>query len=148
MLAGRFPRADLGGIFFLNPSTGLIATQVGQGTSTSEDLAEVYATSDGGKQWRKVSDINDSCENVGGLSFASPRVGFLSGYCRFRWPGLPRTRDGGRGWGYVPSVAPYYSDYGYVYPRCSRPHGSEARLWRHPPCSASPPPPTPAATGT
>ena len=113
-LDGRFPRADLGGIFFLNPSTGFIATQVGQGTS--EDRARIYATSDGGTQWREVSVINDSCGNVGGLSFASPRVGFLSGYCGSSWPGLLRTSDGGRGWGYVPSAAPYHSDYGYVYP--------------------------------
>ena len=103
-----------GGIFFLNPSTGFIATQVGQGTS--EDRAQIYATSDGGKHWREVSVINDSCGNVGGLSFASPRVGFLSGYCGSRWPGLLRTSDGGRRWGYVPIAAPYHSDYGDVYP--------------------------------
>ena len=114
VLRGRFPRADLGGIFFLSPSTGFITTQVGQGTS--EDLAQIYATSDGGKHWREISVINDHCEDVGGLSFASPRVGFLSGYCGSGWPGLLRTSDGGRGWGYVPSAAPYHSDYGYVYP--------------------------------
>ena len=146
LLRGRFPRADLGGIFFLSPSTGFITTQVGQGTS--EDLAQIYATSDGGKHWRHISVINDHCENVGGLSFASPRVGFLSGYCGSGRPGLLRTSDGGRGWDYVPIAAPYHSDYGYVYPRCSRPRGSAAWLWRYPPCSASPPPPTPATTGT
>ena len=60
--------------------------------------------------------INDSCGNVGGLSFASPRVGFLSGYCGSRWPGLLRTSDGGLRWGYVPIPAPYHSDYGGVFP--------------------------------
>ena len=112
--AGAVPAGRVAGIFFLSPSTGFIDTQVGQGTS--EDLAQIYATSDGGKHWREVSVINDSCENVGGLSFASPRVGFLSGYCGSGWPGLLRTSDGGRRWGYVPIAAPYHSDYGGVYP--------------------------------
>ena len=114
VLRGRFSRAGLLDIVFLNPSTGFIDTEVGQGTS--EDRAQIYATSDGGKQWREVSVINDSCGNVGGLSFASPRVGFLSGYCGSRWPGLLRTSDGGRRWGYVPIPAPYHSDYGGVFP--------------------------------
>ena len=114
VLRGRFPRAGLLDIVFLNPSTGFIDTEVGQGTS--EDRAQIYATSDGGKHWREVSVINDSCGNVGGLSFASPRVGFLSGYCGSRWPGLLRTSDGGRRWGYVPIPAPYHSDYGGVFP--------------------------------
>ena len=111
---GRFPGADLTGIFFLSPSTGFISTQTGQGTS--EDRAQIYATSDGGNQWREVSVISDSCENVGGLSFASPRVGFLSGYCGFGRPGLMRTSDVGRRWDYVPMAVPYHSDYGGVYP--------------------------------
>ena len=109
VLRGRFPGADLTGIFFLSPSTGFIATQVGQGTG--EDLARIYATSDGGMHWREVSVIKDSCENVGGLSFASPRVGFLTGYCGFGPLGLLRTNDGGRRWHYVPIAAPYHSDY-------------------------------------
>ena len=114
VLRGRFSRAGLLDIVFLNPSTGFIDTEVGQGTS--EDRAQIYTTSDGGKEWREVSVINDSCGNVGGLSFASPRVGFLSGYCGSGWPGLLRTSDGGRRWGYVPIPAPYHSDYGGVFP--------------------------------
>jgi photosystem II stability/assembly factor-like uncharacterized protein len=114
VLRGRFPGADLAGIFFLSPSNGFVATQVGQGTS--EDLVRVYATSDGGRHWREVSVLNDSCENVGGLSFASSRVGFLTAHCGFGWPGLLRTSDGGRRWGYV-SIAPaYHTDYGGAYP--------------------------------
>ena len=146
VLRGRFPRAGLLDIVFLNPSTGFIHTEVGQGTS--EDRAQIYATSDGGKQWREVSVINDSCGNVGGLSFASPRVGFLSGYRRPRWPGHLRTSDGGRRWGSSPSRRPITAVTGASFPRCSRPHGRAARSWRYSPCSASPPPPTPAATGT
>jgi photosystem II stability/assembly factor-like uncharacterized protein len=114
LLRGRFPGADLTGIFFLSPSDGFISTEVGY--LTSEDLAKIYATSDGGMHWGVVSVINDSCEDVGGLSFASPRVGFLSGYCGFGGPGILRTSDGGSRWGYVPIAAAYNGDRGGVYP--------------------------------
>jgi photosystem II stability/assembly factor-like uncharacterized protein len=113
VLRGRFAGAELTGISFLSPSTGFISTQVGY--LTSKDLAQIYATSDGGRHWREVSVMNDSCQGVGGLSFASPRVGFLSGYCGFGGPGLLRTSDGGRRWGYVPIPA-FDSDNGGVYP--------------------------------
>ncbi len=115
VLAGRFPGTDLGGIFFLSRSTGFIETDVNGGLGVGQ--ARIYATSDGGQHWREVSVINVDgvfCVDYGGLydgvSFASPRVGFLTWLCVDGTIGVERTSDGGRTWGYTP-IAPYDGDH-------------------------------------
>jgi hypothetical protein len=128
-LRGRFPGPGLlGSIFFLNPSTGFIDTEVGQ--DTSEDRAPIYATSDGGKHWREVSVINDSCGNVGGLSFASPRVGSSVGTAAPGGRASYARATGVVGGVTSPSRRPITAITGASSPRCSRPHGSAARSWR------------------
>ena len=52
-LRGRFPGAEVLGTFFLSPSNGFIETD--EGAASDEDPVQVYATYDGGKQWREVS---------------------------------------------------------------------------------------------
>ena len=141
--------ADLGGIFFLSPSTGFIATQVGQGTS--EDRAQdAPPPSNGGKHWRDVSVINDNCQNVGGLSWGpEPPRRLPQWVLRLRTAGPPTHERRGPQVGLrPPAQRPITAITGTSTRRCSRPHGSAAWLWRYPPCSASPPPPTPAAAGT
>ena len=153
VLAGRFPGADLGGIFFLSPSTGFIETDVNGGLG--EGQARIYATSDGGKHWREVSVINVDASFASitavcttGCLLPAPASASSPGLCVDGTIGLERTSDGGRTWGYIP-IAPYDGDHaGPPTPRCSRPPRSAAWSWRCSPCSASPPPPTPAATGT
>ena len=132
VLAGRFPGTDLGGIFFLSPSTGFIETEVNGGLGVGQ--AHIYATSDGGKHWREVSVINvDSvfCVDYGGLydgvSFASPRVGFLTWLCVDGTIGLERTSDGGRTWGYTP-IATYDGDHAAA---SSPPDVLVPRGWQH-----------------
>ncbi len=98
-LRGRFPGAAPGGIFFLSPSTGFIETEKGDvaGAAMPEPLAQIYATSDGGKHWREVS-VMGLCEAISGVSFATPRLGFISGYCDWGPASLARTTDGGGKW--------------------------------------------------
>ncbi len=115
-LRGRFPHAELGGLFFLSPSTGFIETETaGGGGARPEDLAQIYATSDGGQHWQEVSVIGPLCEAISGVSFASPRLGFVSGYCGWGPASLARTSDGGREWeGHV--IAPENGDGAATYP--------------------------------
>jgi photosystem II stability/assembly factor-like uncharacterized protein len=115
VLRGRFPGTDLAGIFFLSPSAGFIETDISGAMGGGQ--GHVYATSDGGKHWRAVSVINvDSrfCVDYGslddGVSFASPRVGFLTWLCVDGSIGLERTSDGGRKWHYT-QIAPYDGDH-------------------------------------
>ena len=98
-LRGRFPGAAPGGIFFLSPSTGFIETEKGDvaGATKPEPLAQIYATSDGGKHWREVS-VMGLCEAISGVSFATPRLGFISGYCGWGPASLARTTDGAGKW--------------------------------------------------
>jgi photosystem II stability/assembly factor-like uncharacterized protein len=111
VLHGRFPHGELGGLFFLSPSTGFIET--GGDGAMGEDPAQIYATSDGGLHWREASASSSltaqggSSSAIGaycdknGVSFASPRVGFASGWCGHA-AYLQRTSDGGGKWGYLP----------------------------------------------
>ncbi len=105
---GRFPGADVLGIFFLSPSSGFIETD--EGAASDEDPVQIYATSDGGKHWQEVSAsppfngpggspgaMSDDCDK-NGVSFASARVGFATVYCDAGWAYLNRTSDGGRKW--------------------------------------------------
>ena len=100
-LRGRFPGAEVHGLFFLSPSTGFIETD--EGAATDEDPVQIYATSDGGKHWREASAspplgaqggsstaIGDYCYK-NGVSFANARVGFATGYCYAA--GVPPTHE-------------------------------------------------------
>ena len=102
---GRFPGAGWGDLFFLSRSTGFLET--GDAAAAGEDPAQIYATHDGGKHWREVSAgaplwgpgdqggsptaIGDYCDK-NGVSFASPRVGFATGYCGCS-RGVPPTHE-------------------------------------------------------
>jgi hypothetical protein len=109
-LRGRFPWAEVQGIFFLSPSTGFIETD--EGAASDDDPAQIYSTSDGGKHWREAWgppppmapggsapsarqwDFGDKT----GVSFASPRVGFVTLYSFVPEATLQRTSDEGRTW--------------------------------------------------
>ncbi len=134
-LRGRFPGAEVLGLFFLSPSTGFIETD--EGAAADEDPVQIYATSDGGKHWREASAgphgpggsptaIGDYCDK-NGVSFASARVGFATVSC---YPGayLERTSDGGRKWDRMAIAATVTVRVGAARTprRCSRPHRSAA----------------------
>ena len=113
-LRGRFPGAEVQGMFFLNPSTGFIETD--EGAASDDDPAQVYATSDGGEHWREVWDPPPPQAPGGsapsarqwdfgdktGVSFASPRVGFATLYYFGPGGAVQRTSDGGRKWDLMP----------------------------------------------
>jgi photosystem II stability/assembly factor-like uncharacterized protein len=122
-LRGRFPGAEVLGTFFLSPSNGFIETD--EGAASDEDPVQVYATYDGGKQWREVSAsppfngpggspnaVGDYCDKDG-VSFASARVGFATVYCDAGAAYLNRTTDGGRKWDGI-FISRYEGDDGAV----------------------------------
>ena len=103
----------------------------GDGQGHGEGLAQIYATSDGGKHWREVSVINElSARRFQRPVFCQPPRRLPQWVLRLRWPGLLRTSDGGRKWGYIPSRRPITAMAGPPTPRCSRPQRSAAWSWR------------------
>jgi photosystem II stability/assembly factor-like uncharacterized protein len=122
-LRGRFPGAEVLGIFFLSPSNGFIETD--EGAASDEDPVQIYATSDRGKHWREVSAsppfngpggspkaIGDYCDKDG-VSYANASVGFATVYCDAGAAYLNRTSDGGGKWDGI-FISRYEGDDGSV----------------------------------
>ncbi len=80
---------------------------VPEGAAAGSEGEALYASSDGGRRWRLVTQTNVNGTPPGGLpfgcdksgfGFVTPSRGWAAGYCAGGFPFFLRTNDGGRHW--------------------------------------------------
>ena len=116
------PEEALGGqsvaLFFLKANDGWLETS--GGVAAGSQQASIYATTDGGTDWRLMSTdsltnpsggspgaLPAACDKTG-ISFASPALGWATLFCDSGGIGLAGTSNGGRSWGrrfHIPPVS-------------------------------------------